>query len=269
MKRKSLVIMACSLVLAVSMFATGCARAGQVVSTPPEPPMEEQASSVGASSVEDEVSSEVVSREENTSSKEPVSSVVSLAPQVSSVPQGGQTVSKPNNPQENQKPQGNQTPSSSTSQGGQTSSSTVSRPDPKWPQDPLKYIYEYAPEFPQKFIELVNVEREKNGLPPLKEVVALSDYAKVRCKEIVTKCDHVRPDGSDPLPYVLTLGGYRAAGENIMSGYNFLTPPIENWMNSPEDRANILSPDFAYIGVGAYYWESPYDKNYYVMIFAG
>ena len=269
MKRKSLVIMACSLVLAVSMFATGCARAGQVVSTPPEPPMEEQASSVGASSVEDEVSSEVVSMEENTSSKEPVSSVVSPAPQVSSVPQGGQTTQKPTTPQGNQTPQGGQTttePKDDT-QENQTPS-TVSRPDyPSVP--PVSGTPGGGPTNAEILIDLVNVEREKNGLPPLKEIAALSGYAKVRRDEIVTKYDHVRPDGSDSLSDILTLGDYRIAGENILSDGEvvILKGAISRWMDSPEDRANILNPDFSYIGAGTYHINMYH--GYYVLIFAG
>lgn len=119
--------------------------------------------------------------------------------------------------------------------------------------------------FAQEVVALVNAERRNAGLSPLTEITTLDDLAQTRSHEIVTRFEHVRPDGTNPLDDVIHAG-YNAAGENIAAGHSTPEAVVDGWMNSPAHRANILSPDFSYIGVG--YCESG-GRYYWVQIFAG
>lgn len=120
-------------------------------------------------------------------------------------------------------------------------------------------------EFAQDVVALVNAQRRSAGLSPLTELASLDDFAQTRSREIATRFDHVRPDGSNPLSYVLQAG-YHTAGENIAEGFSSPEAVVEGWMNSPSHRANILSPDFSYIGVGHCTVDG---QDYWVQIFAG
>lgn len=120
-------------------------------------------------------------------------------------------------------------------------------------------------EFAQKVVSLVNEQRRSRGLSPLAGLALLNDFAQTRSREITTRLDHVRPDGSNPLSYVLQAG-YHTAGENIAAGFPSPEAVMEGWMNSPSHRASILSPDFSYIGVGHC---TVNGQNYWVQIFAG
>lgn len=50
-------------------------------------------------------------------------------------------------------------------------------------------------------------------------------------------------------------GGYHTLGENILEGPSSMTAGDMNtaWMNSPDHRANILSPAFSSVGIGVAY----------------
>ncbi|MNC67305.1 Cysteine-rich secretory protein family protein [compost metagenome] len=55
---------------------------------------------------------------------------------------------------------------------------------------------------------------------------------------------------------------YQYAGENIAMGQRTPQEVMTAWMNSAGHRANILSANFNYIGVG-------FDNNYWVQEFIG
>ena len=67
--------------------------------------------------------------------------------------------------------------------------------------------------------KLVNQERAKEGLPALKLDATLCQAAQKRAKEIKTKFDHTRPDGTGCFTVFKEFGiSYMAAGENIAAG---------------------------------------------------
>lgn len=120
-------------------------------------------------------------------------------------------------------------------------------------------------------LNLVNIEREKNGLAPLHLNQILVDGAKIRAKEIVTSFSHTRPDGSKP--YTVFPGGDFAAyfnhvGENIAYGQLDAAEVMDGWMDSEGHRANILNPKFTSIGIGCYesggilYWVQMFGREY-------
>lgn len=112
---------------------------------------------------------------------------------------------------------------------------------------------------------IVNTERNTNGLSSLKLDEDLCAAANVRAKEISQVFDHQRPDGTicftvfDDFAIVYWYGG-----ENIAYGYLSPEHVMDGWMNSPGHRANILNENFTSIGVGLY------DNNgikYWVQLF--
>lgn len=120
--------------------------------------------------------------------------------------------------------------------------------------------------YAEKVVELVNAERAKNGLSPLTIRNDLTEYAQLRSTEIVDKFAHERPDGANPLTYVMGLSGIRTAGENIAWGQSSPEAVMNAWMNSEGHRKNILSSKYSSIGVGCY---RSGGKLYWVQIFGG
>ena len=108
-----------------------------------------------------------------------------------------------------------------------------------------------AAELEAEVVRLVNVERAKEGLPPLSTLSALDQAADIRAPELITLFSHTRPDGS-PCYTALdaTRVNYDSAGENIAAGQSTPAAVVEAWMNSPGHRANILNNNYTHIGVG-------------------
>ena len=59
------------------------------------------------------------------------------------------------------------------------------------------------------------------------------------------------------------------SAENIAAGNQTAQEVMDGWMNSPGHRANILSPDASFIGVGCYYLanDPQYYGYYWVQVF--
>ena len=105
----------------------------------------------------------------------------------------------------------------------------------------------------KEVVTLVNQERSKQGLAPLKENVQLSNIARTKSQDMVNKnyFSHTSPTYGSPFDMMKQFGiTYTAAGENIAMGQQSAASVMSSWMNSPGHRANILSKDFTEIGVG-------------------
>lgn len=117
-------------------------------------------------------------------------------------------------------------------------------------------------------IRLVNVERSKNGLAPLKANAELSKVATVKAQDMIDKnyFSHTSPTYGSPFDMMKKFGiNYTAAGENIAYGQKTPDEVMNGWMNSSGHRANILNSNFTEIGVGV-----AKDKNgtpYWVQMF--
>jgi uncharacterized YkwD family protein len=110
-----------------------------------------------------------------------------------------------------------------------------------------------ASQFEQKVVDLVNQEREKQGLKPLTLNKKLSDVARTKSKDMVDKgyFDHNSPTYGSPFDMMKQFGiEYTTAGENIAKGQQSPEDVMNAWMNSDGHRKNILNPDFTEIGVG-------------------
>ena len=63
--------------------------------------------------------------------------------------------------------------------------------------------------------------------------------------------DHTSPTYGSPFEMMQQFGiSYGTAGENISKGKKTAEEVMSSWMNSPGHRANILSQNYKYIGVG-------------------
>lgn len=113
-------------------------------------------------------------------------------------------------------------------------------------------------------LKLVNKERSKRGIAPLKMDEKLLEAAMHRSTEITVCFSHVRPDGSScdsAAPYD------HMHGENIASGSSTAKGVINRWMNSEGHRASILSKAYNSIGIGCFiheggtYWVQCFGRN--------
>ncbi len=98
---------------------------------------------------------------------------------------------------------------------------------------------------------LVNEERAAHGLKALEYRASLDGLSQLRAREASEVWSHTRPDGRDFYTVFTDYGlVYRGTGENLFAA-NLLDTELamEEWMNSPSHRANILLPDNAVDGI--------------------
>jgi len=115
--------------------------------------------------------------------------------------------------------------------------------------------------FESKVVSLVNEQRQREGLSPLRANVDLSHVARLKSQDMADKnyFSHTSPTYGSPFEMMKSFGiSYRTAGENIAYGQSTPEAVVEAWMNSAGHRANILNPAFTEIGVGyvsaGHYW---------------
>lgn len=142
--------------------------------------------------------------------------------------------------------------------------------------------------------ELVNLQRQNNGLAPLSYDPFLADIARGHSWDMVQQgyFEHVNPAGLNargrgdwagyPCVRVFGLTTYSGISENLYQGnraesyftnaegeitsYNWRTPEdiaqvcVNGWMASPGHRENIVTPHFSYEGIGVAF--SPDDEVY-------
>ncbi|MFA6940639.1 MAG: SafA/ExsA family spore coat assembly protein [Clostridiaceae bacterium] len=121
-------------------------------------------------------------------------------------------------------------------------------------------------------IRLVNVERTKRGLSPLKANWQVSRIARYKSKDMadLNYFSHYSKTYGSPFDMLEAFGvRFSAAGENIASGQTTPAQVVTAWMNSPGHRSNILSPSYTEIGVGLAknrsgkcYWTQMFIKPY-------
>ena len=132
----------------------------------------------------------------------------------------------------------------------------------------LYMLYTSAPPTPEKvsglteqegeMLELVNKERAREGLPPLRFSPRLAVIARGHSYDMAMRHyrAHNSPEGVAPADRISGVGiGYRAVGENIYvddnaDSVNVPQRALNGWMRSPEHLANIVSSKFTETGVG-------------------
>lgn len=104
----------------------------------------------------------------------------------------------------------------------------------------------------ENVIALMNAHRAEHGLPPLRGDERLMKAAADRMRHMEDESfwSHESPDGVSPFVWLRVRDyDFRAAGENLASGFETARLLVTSWMESPGHRANILSSDYDECGL--------------------
>ncbi len=100
-------------------------------------------------------------------------------------------------------------------------------------------------------LRIVNIERYRNNAYPLSMTASLQKAMDIRAEELTQFYSHTRPNGQSCFSVLdNAFRKNRKLGENIAMCQQTPEAVMDAWMNSTGHRANILNPQFAYIGVG-------------------
>ena len=103
-----------------------------------------------------------------------------------------------------------------------------------------------------RMLDLLNGERESQGLKPLRVDPELAAVARGHCRDMFARgyFSHYAPDGASMTERLQRNDvRYRIAGENLALARS-LTTAHQGLMKSPGHRANILRPQFGRVGIG-------------------
>jgi uncharacterized protein YkwD len=120
---------------------------------------------------------------------------------------------------------------------------------------PLSFKYDKGvvrPFLEMQMLQMVNEERAKAGLKPLRADPELTRVARNHSRDMFERgyFAHENPDGQDPFDRMRAANvQFRNAGENLALAQT-LEIAHTNLMNSPGHRANILNPAFGRLGIG-------------------
>jgi uncharacterized protein YkwD len=108
-----------------------------------------------------------------------------------------------------------------------------------------------------KVLELINKERQKLGLVPLRFDAKLCLYARSHSENMAKKgyFNHLSPDGKNMKDRVREAGlsAWKAIGENIAYNQGCDDPAafaVERWMSSTSHRANLFGEIWTETGIG-------------------
>ena len=124
--------------------------------------------------------------------------------------------------------------------------------------------------FDAELLQLTNEERRKAGVPALQLSPQLDRAAQGHAEDMVRNnfFSHTGSNGSTLVTRVGAAGyAYSFAGENIAAGGATPAQTIQQWMNSPGHRQNLLSRNFTQIGFGYVSAPSTAYGHYWVQVF--
>ena len=115
-----------------------------------------------------------------------------------------------------------------------------------------------------ELLNLINNEREKNGLIKLQVLPRLQEIAMIKSEDMVKNnyFSHESPNYGNPFDMMKNFGiPYKSAGENI-AGNSSIDGGFNSWLSSENHKQNILSTAYNYIGIGI----SPSEKYGYIIV---
>lgn len=119
-----------------------------------------------------------------------------------------------------------------------------------------------------QLLNLVNQERRKNDLPPLKASGELNRVARIKAQDMVDNnyFSHYSPTYGSPFDMLDQYNvEYQYAGENLAKNTS-VSRAHSSLMRSSGHRRNILNPNFTHIGIGIKQKDNAY---IYVELFTG
>jgi uncharacterized protein YkwD len=107
----------------------------------------------------------------------------------------------------------------------------------------------------QKVLTLINKQRAKHGLKPLRSDGGLITVARSHSRDMVRRdyFSHRSKSGTNPGDRIAKAGGHGAFGEDLAWGTGTYSSPaaiVKLWMNSPPHRRVLLAKDLRYVGIG-------------------
>ena len=108
------------------------------------------------------------------------------------------------------------------------------------------------PDLEKQMLDLVNKERQANGLNPLAPDPKLTEVARAHSADMFARgyFAHDTPEGLSPFDRMRAANVHFAtAGENLALAPTLMVAHT-GLMNSPGHRANILRPQFGRVGIG-------------------
>lgn len=121
----------------------------------------------------------------------------------------------------------------------------------------------------KEVFDLINKQRINNGLKALQIDPEVQNVARIKAKDMVNNnyFSHESPTYGSPFNMLNNFNiSYKTAGENI-AGNSSNASAVNDWMNSPGHKANILNSSFNYTGIGVA--SSPKYGKVYVQMFLG
>ncbi len=107
----------------------------------------------------------------------------------------------------------------------------------------------------QELLKQINNARATNGISPVTENSLLDKSAKLKADDMIAKnyWSHNAPDGTQWMSFIQQVGyAYSAAAENLSYGQYRYYPEqtiVNNWLNSPEHKENMLNGRYTEIGI--------------------
>ncbi len=131
------------------------------------------------------------------------------------------------------------------------------------------YRAEKQEEMMWEAFDLVNEEREKNGLPKLVMDQDLLETAVGRACELTERFEYTRPDGTACWTVYPDMSKYYSFAESFARGFSTPQSAIDGLLKSATDKKRILNANYKSIGIGCIKDESGSGKIYWVLSFGG
>ncbi|GMV97312.1 MAG: hypothetical protein AMXMBFR83_16700 [Phycisphaerae bacterium] len=116
----------------------------------------------------------------------------------------------------------------------------------------------------QALVDALNQYRIENGLKPLIYSKRLEAAADGQVRDLWQRgyFSHINPEGQNPGDRAIAAGFcHKYVGENLAAGQRSVSAVMTAWQNSPGHNANMLEPEYRYVGVsfsvdqnGRMYW---------------
>lgn len=107
--------------------------------------------------------------------------------------------------------------------------------------------------FEDEMIARINSERAQAGVPALALNARLSEFAIIRAAEAGVQWSHTRPDGTQCFTVLDSDPEFKShiseAGENLAWNQTTVKIVMDEWMQSPGHRENILKLPYNYVGL--------------------
>jgi uncharacterized protein YkwD len=114
-----------------------------------------------------------------------------------------------------------------------------------------------------ELFNLLNDQRQAQGLAPLSYSNSLAAAASVRAQEISVSFSHTRPDGTD----WWTVNPDIMYDENLASGQSTAVEVFNSWWASPGHQANMMNSGYRTVGFALYYGGDAGSTYYWVQEF--